>query len=148
MYVCVNFDLVAHRLTPIATMNQRQCLASVVLPFGGGPEGKDPLYIRKGDVVEVNYRALQHLNQTWDADAEVFRPERWQDIRPTWEYTPFGGGPRTCPGQRLVYTETSYIMVRLLREFKKLENRDPEIEWKEEMRLTFQSKNGTLVGLQ
>ena len=68
-------------------------------------------------------------------------------MRPTWEYMPFGGGPRQCPGARLVFTECAYITVRLLREFEKLENRDEEIEWKEQMRMTFQSKHGTLVGL-
>lgn len=35
----------------------------------------------------------------------------------------------------------------MLREFPKLENRDTEMEWKEQMRMTWQSKNGTLVGL-
>ncbi|OCL14662.1 cytochrome P450 [Glonium stellatum] len=137
----------AHRITPIATMNQRQCLESTVLPLGGGKAGQSPLYIQKGNIVEVNYRCMQLSKELWGGGAEEFRPERWQDIRPTWEYTPFGGGPRICPGLRLVYTESGYVTVMLLREFESLENRDPELQWKEEMRLTAQSKNGTLVGL-
>jgi cytochrome P450 monooxygenase len=48
---------------------------------------------------------------------------------------------------RLVFTESSYVLVELLRMFEKLENRDPELEWKEEFRLTAQSKNGCIVGL-
>jgi cytochrome P450 len=128
-------------------MNQRQCLESTVLPFGGGADGKSPLYVEKGNVMEINYRAIHLDKDFWGEDAEVFRPERWETARPTWEFMPFGGGPRTCPGLRLVYTESGYVTVRLLREFSQLENRDPEIEWKEEMRLTFQSKNGTKVAL-
>lgn len=76
-----------------------------------------------------------------------FVPERWDHVRPGWEYTPFGGGSRACPGQRLVFTESAYILVTLLRKFTKVENRDPVLEWKEEMRMTFQSKNGCIVGL-
>jgi cytochrome P450 len=83
----------------------------------------------------------------WGQDVNEFVPERWDHVRPGWEYTPFGGGPRFCPGQRLVFTESAYVFATLLRKFSKIENRDPVVEWKEEMRMTFQSKNGCLVGL-
>lgn len=36
----------------------------------------------------------------------------------SFEYIPFGGGPRICPGQQLALTEASYFTVRLLQEFK------------------------------
>ncbi|ORY19055.1 cytochrome P450 [Clohesyomyces aquaticus] len=109
--------------------------------------GKKPLYVEEGNFVEINYRAMCRDETFWGTDADQFKPERWETTRPGWEYTPFGGGPRTCPGMRLVFTESAYVLVTFLREFKKLENRDPELEWKEEMRMTFQSKNGCLVGL-
>lgn len=83
----------------------------------------------------------------WGKDVNKFVPERWEDKRSGWEYTPFGGGPRSCPGQRLVFTESAYVLVTLLRRFEKVENRDPVVEWREQMRMTFQSKNGCLVGL-
>lgn len=138
--------LLAHRVTPFATLNQRQCLETTVLPFGGGPDGKSPLYVEKGDNVEVNYRAMMRDQTFWGEDADKFVPERWEYVRPGWDYTPFGGGPRVCPGQRLVFTEGAYVLVTLLRRFAEVENRDPVLEWKEEMRMTFQSKNGCLVG--
>ena len=128
-------------------MNQRICLSDTVLPAGGGPDGKSPLFVQKGDIIEINYRAMQRNKDLWGTDAEGFNPDRWGTARPTWKYTPFGGGPRICPGQRLVYTESAYVAVRILRRYAVLENRDPEMEWKEEMRLTFQSKNGTKVAL-
>ncbi|KAH7125253.1 cytochrome P450 [Dendryphion nanum] len=137
----------AHRLTAIVNLNQRVCLNDVVLPCGGGVDGKNPIYFRKGDIIEVDYRTMMRDPTIWGADAEQYVPERWEKIRPTWEYTPFGGGPRACPGMRLVYTECAYTIVRILREFQALENRDEEFEWKEKMRLTMQSKNGTQVGL-
>jgi cytochrome P450 len=68
-------------------------------------------------------------------------------MRPTWEYIPFSGGPRICPAMKLVYAECQYVIVRIVREFSGLENRDPVMEWVEERRLTFQGKNGTKVGL-
>jgi cytochrome P450 len=134
-------------VTAIVNLNQRIALRDVVLPCGGGLDGKKPLYIIKGDMIEVDYRTMMRDPDYWGLDAEQFIPERWEVVRPTWEYTPFGGGPRACPGMRLVFTECAYTIVRIMREFKGLENRDEELEWKEQMRLTFQSKNGTKVSL-
>jgi cytochrome P450 len=125
----------------------RQCLETTILPHGGGLEGKQPLYIEKGDNMEINYRSMMRDALYWGKDVNEFVPERWEHMRPGWEYTPFGGGPRICPGQRLVFTESAYVLVMLLRKFSKIENRDPVLEWKEEMRMTFQSKNGCIVGL-
>lgn len=117
------------------------------MPFGGGSDGKSPLFVEKGDNIEVNYRAMMRDESFWGPDAAQFVPERWFSMRPGWEFTPFGGGPRICPGQRLVFTESAYVLVALLRKFSRVENRDPEMEWKEEMRMTFQSKNGCKVSL-
>jgi cytochrome P450 len=137
----------AHRVTTIATVNQRQCVKTTILPFGGGQDGKSPLYVEKGDLVEINYRSMCRDKSFWGSDADRFKPERWSLVRPGWQYTPFGGGPRACPGMRLTFTESAYVLVTILRMFDGLINRDPEIEWKEECRLTFQSKNGCLVSL-
>jgi cytochrome P450 len=83
----------------------------------------------------------------WGPNADHFIPERWDTIRPSWEYLPFGGGPRQCPGTRLVFTECAFTTVKIMRAFDRLENRDEQFEWKEQMRMTWQNKNGTLVGL-
>lgn len=128
-------------------MNQRVCLTDTILPCGGGAEGKAALYVRKGDIIEVDYRTMMRDKDFWGADADTFEPARWEEIRPTWEYTPFGGGPRMCPGLRLVFTEAAYTAVTMLRAFSHIENRDPEPAWQEQMRLSFQSKNGAKVGL-
>ncbi|KAH7073511.1 cytochrome P450 [Paraphoma chrysanthemicola] len=128
-------------------ISHRQCLETTILPFGGGLGGKEPLYVEKGDNLECNYRAMTRDESFWGGEADRFVPERWEHIRPGWEHTPFGGGPRSCPGQRLVFMESAYVLVNLLRKFSQVQNRDAVLEWREEMRMTLQSKNGCLVGL-
>lgn len=118
-----------------------------MLPVGGGLDNKSPLLVEQGDLIETHFRSQQRDKSFWGDDADEFRPERWATIRPTWEYIPFSGGPRICPAMKLVYTESEYIMARIVREFSGLENRDDVLEWVEERRLTFQSRNGAKVGL-
>ncbi|KAF2662187.1 cytochrome P450 [Lophiostoma macrostomum CBS 122681] len=131
----------------LARHPRRICLKDTVFPCGGGPDGTMPLYLRKGDLIEADYRTMMRDPEFWGPDANEFLPERWQKVRPTWEYTPFGGGPRACVGMRLVFTECAYTIVTIMRDFKALENRDVELEWKEQARMTWESKNGTVVGL-
>ena len=140
-------NTLAHRLTPIAHLNQRICLATTLLPTGGGLHGKSPLLIGKGDIVELNIRAMQRDKSFWGPDAEEFRPDRWTSVRPMWQYIPFGGGPRVCPGMRLVWTECAFVVTTMARQFSEVQNRDTEMEWIEEIRMTAQSKNGTKVAL-
>lgn len=118
-----------------------------MLPRGGGKDGLSPLFVEKGDLIETNFRAQHRDKLFWGEDADDFRPKRWETVRPGWEYIPFSGGPRICPAFRLVYTECEYIMVTVIREFARLENRDEVLEWVEDRRLTYQSLNGAKVGL-
>lgn len=117
------------------------------MPVGGGTDGQNPLLVEKGDLIETHFRSQLRDKSYWGEDADEFRPDRWRSMRPTWEYIPFSGGPRICPALKLVYAECEYVIVRIVREFSGLENRDPVLEWVEERRLTFQGKNGTKVGL-
>ncbi|KAI0015401.1 cytochrome P450 [Xylariomycetidae sp. FL0641] len=137
-----------HRVTPISTVIARQCVREVVLPTGGGADGRAPLYVRGGDVVEMHFRCTLRDRAYWGDDADEFRPERWdqEDRKPTWEYTPFGGGPRVCPGFRLAFAEVAYTLVTMARAFKGLESRDDR-PWTEETRTTFQNLHGTKVAL-
>jgi cytochrome P450 len=83
----------------------------------------------------------------WGDDAETFRPERWEGFESGGHYIPFSAGPRVCPGQQLTLTETAYVLVKLLRAYRDIVNRDPEMVFVEESRLTVESRNGVLVGL-
>jgi cytochrome P450 monooxygenase len=94
----------------------------------------------------MNFRATMRDKDFWGEDADQFRPERWDDLKPMWEYTPFGGGPRVCPGFRLVFAEVAYTMVTILREFERCESRDDR-PWTEETRATLQNLYGCKVAL-
>ncbi|KAL8671455.1 MAG: hypothetical protein Q9168_004043 [Polycauliona sp. 1 TL-2023] len=135
------------RLAPFATFNQRMCLQDTVLPVGGGKDGTEPLFAKRGDVIETNFYAMHRDPDIWGEDSDEFRPERWEEAHSPWAFMAFNGGPRTCPAQQMVYTEAAYVVTRLVQQFARLENRDPCEAWQEEMRLNFQSKNGVKVGL-
>ena len=135
------------RLIVPANRNARLCLEDCVLPSGGGPNGTAPIFIPKGTRVTVNFGAMHRDKGIWGEDADNFRPERWEDLKPGWQYIPFSGGPRVCPGQQIALTETAYVLVRLLQKFESIENRDPVLDFVEQSRLTIESRNGVKVAL-
>lgn len=105
-------------------MQVRYCIKDTTLPLGGGKDGKLPILVRRGDVVQVNKNVMQRDKDVWGEDADEFKPDRWFGLRPYWTFVPFGGGPRRCPAQLLVTTEASYVISRFCRRFKAVENRD------------------------
>jgi cytochrome P450 len=117
-----------------------------IIPRGGGPDGSGPVFVPKGDVVVYWSYAMHRRTDLYGADADEYRPERWETLRPGWEYLPFNGGPRICLGQQYALTEAGYVTVRLLQEFKELVCRD-DGPWRENLTLTLCSLNGTKVGL-
>lgn len=112
-----------------------------VLPVGGGPDGKSPLFVAKHNVVTYSTYVMHRRKDLFGEDAEEFRPERWEKLLPGWEYLPFNGGPRMCPGQKLAMTETSYTIARILTTFSSIESLDHS-EWQEKITLSLKLKNG------
>jgi cytochrome P450 len=117
-----------------------------VLPLGGGEDGQHPLFIPKGTNVGYSPYVMHRRKDIYGPDANEFRPERWETLRPGWEYIPFNGGPRICLGQQYALTEAGYVTARLVQEFATMESRDPG-PWVEQLSLTCSSMNGTKVGL-
>ena len=105
------------------------------------------VFIPKNSVVLYTVYATHRSKKYYGPDAEVFRPERWETLKPSWEYLPFNGGPRICVGQQFALTEASYTLIRLLQEFSALESKDPR-PWAEGLTLTLCSKNGVKVVLK
>jgi cytochrome P450 len=106
------------------------------------------MFIAKGDCIDVVFGAMHYDKDIWGEDADVFRPERWENIKkPGWTYIPFSAGRRVCPGQQITLTENAYVLIRLMRKFKALENRDPVLEFVEQNRLTVESRHGVQIGL-
>ena len=128
------------RLHPVVPINSREAFEDTTLPVGGGPDGRAPLFIKKGDVMGWSVYTMHRRKDYYGVDAEDFKPERWLDdpatgkkgLRPGWEYLPFNGGARICLGQQFALTEASYTTVRLCQAFSGIESRDPGGVWQEE----------------
>lgn len=82
------------RLHPIVPGNARTARHDTTLPVGGGPDGKSPFFVKKGQMVIYSVYTMQRRTDLYGEDAAEFRPERWETIRPSWQYLPFNGGPR------------------------------------------------------
>lgn len=114
--------------------------------MGGGPEGKDPIFVPKGQDVMYSVYSMHRLPEVFGSDSTEYRPERWANLKPRWAYIPFNGGPRICIGQQFALTEASYTVMRIVRRFKNIESQDMQ-PFKEALTLTLASKNGTKVSL-
>jgi len=137
------------RLYPVVPGNARFANKDTTIPLGGGPDGKSPIFIPKGGVVAYSLYTMHRREDIYGPDALEFRPERWapeEGLRPGWGYLPFNGGPRICVGQQFALTEASYTIVRLLQEFKGIEDRDGT-PWIEQLGLTVASANGVKVAM-
>ena len=87
------------RLYPPGPLNSRVATKDTVLPTGGGPHGKDPIAVRKGQTVNLCVYAMQRRLDLWGDDALDFKPERWEKRKLDWTFLPFSGGPRICLGR-------------------------------------------------
>ncbi|XP_010262836.1 PREDICTED: cytochrome P450 90A1 [Nelumbo nucifera] len=79
--------------------------------------------IPKGWKVFASFRAV-HLDENHYKDARTFNPWRWQQSNTGGAatatgnlFTPFGGGPRLCPGYELARVEISVFLHHLVTRF-------------------------------
>lgn len=136
------------RLNPGVTTNERVALHDTILPTGGGASCASPVFIRKGDLATISFYTLQRRKDIWGADAEEWKPERWEGEGvkvPPWTNLPFGGGPRICPGQELGLMQIAFAIARSVREIVGIERRDPVIAFEDLNRVVTVSKNGCKV---
>ncbi|KIW84515.1 hypothetical protein Z517_03765 [Fonsecaea pedrosoi CBS 271.37] len=113
------------RLYPSVPVNVRTATRTTILPTGGGPDRKSPVPIPKGASVAYSVYAMHRRPDLYGMDAELFRPERWDEDMPLnqdltnakWGYLPFNGGPRICLGMDFAVTEAAYTIVRLIQRF-------------------------------
>ncbi|KAI0487509.1 putative monooxygenase [Xylaria cf. heliscus] len=135
-----------HRMYPNNITQVRVCLKDTTLPRGGGSDGQQPIFVRKGDMVQVAKPVLQRDPEYWGNDAEVFRPERFAEKAHFWEFVPFSGGPRRCPAQMMVMTEAAYLVVRLAQVYARIEARD-ENPYHPVLRIGPSNKTGVIIAL-
>ena len=94
----------------------------------------------------MNYYTLHRQPERWGPDAAIFNPDRSDipDKAKTYEYLPFGAGPRQCIGRDKALAEASYVLVRLLQRFTNIESRD-ERDWQGHVQLSAQNAHGCKV---
>jgi hypothetical protein len=109
------------RLHPIVPMNNRLCVKDTTLPLGGGADQRSPIAIRAGQTVVFSVYAMHRRKDLWGEDVMEFRPSRWEQRVPAWQWLPFLGGPRVCIGQQFALTEVGFMLVRLLKAFDAVE---------------------------
>ena len=134
------------RLFPPIATNSRMANKDVAIPYGGGPDGKSPLFMKKNYVVTYSTFVMHRRKELFGEDADEFKPERWEKLRPGWEFLPFNGGPRICPGQRFAITEAGYTTARLVKHFAHITNHDPT-EFREQLTLSLTLNNGVKVAM-
>jgi cytochrome P450 len=136
------------RLYPIVGVNFRRAMRDTTIPRGGGSDGTQPVFVPKGTEVLFPVFTMHRDKDLWGDDADTFRPERWEE-NPihTWDYLPFGGGPRICIGQQFALTETAYALVRLVQHFDEIlpSPEQPEYEPPHRIMLAISAAHGVKV---
>jgi cytochrome P450 len=105
------------RVYPPVPLNNRTAKKTTILPVGGGPDGTDPILVRKGELVVYSQYVNSRVRCIYGQDANDFRPDRWESeelAKIGWAYFPFSGGPRRCLGEDFALMEISYTIVRLI----------------------------------
>ena len=130
------------RVASVVPVNERVCIRDTTLPYGGGEDMTQPVFLRKGQRVLIANHAMQHRPDLYGQDVDEFKPERWVERRVGFEFVPFGAGPRKCIGRKsyinstfyptesdvylateqFALTEAAYVIVRFLQRFDKIEN--------------------------
>ena len=77
--------MVALRLYPLVPQNARMATEDTVLPRGGGPDGKAPVFVKKGQTVAYQVYSMQRRKDLYGPTSDDFDPSRWETIRPGWE---------------------------------------------------------------
>jgi cytochrome P450 len=101
------------RCKPVATFLALQALTDVTI---------DGLHIPAGTPVTVLLRP-KGMEEGEFMDAAQFNPDRWLDYAPGENpqhhkaFSPFGGGPRLCPGRSLALLEIKMAVSMICRHF-------------------------------
>ena len=77
--------------------------------------------VERGSVVQISSWVL-HRDPERYPDPDAFLPERWtpafEASLPRFGYLPFGGGPRTCIGERYAIMESLIVLATIVRDWR------------------------------
>ncbi|KXT07362.1 hypothetical protein AC578_539 [Pseudocercospora eumusae] len=90
-----------------------------VVPPGDGVEVAGR-HFPQGVVLSVPAYVMHHSKEIWGADADEFRPERWQKVteRQKLAFIPFSYGPRACVGRNVAEMELALIVATVFRRYE------------------------------
>lgn len=137
----------ALRLFPLVPMNSRVAVRDSILPVGGGPDGRQPIAIRKGEQAGFSAYVMHRRKDLFGEDSDEFRPARWEGRKLGWDFVPFSGGPRICLGQQYALNEGAFVLVRLLQKFDRVEAMDMTGKIKKGLAIVLSPGDGVKVRL-
>ncbi|WP_339260904.1 cytochrome P450 [Paenibacillus sp. FSL R5-0713] len=97
--------------------------------------GKYPL--KKGESCSILLPQLHRDREAWGEDAELFRPERFEDTTkvPHHAYKPFGNGERACIGMQFALYEATLVLGMVLKHFELIDYSNYELDVKQTLTL-------------
>lgn len=102
---------------------RHHCTSGIGLPrlIPDGSPGVTILghHFAAGTVLSVPTYTMHHSTDIWGADAEEFRPERWETVTPRQKtaFIPFSHGPRACVGRNVAEMEMKLIAATWARRY-------------------------------
>lgn len=120
-------------------LNVRVAFNDVTLPTGGGKSGKEPLAVQKGTTIIYSLMGMQRRKDIYGEDAEVFRPERWEESNINrWHFIPYNHGPRICMGRNFGQQQMKYVLARICQEFEEV--RVPDGQREQQIKIELNTK--------
>ncbi|EIW84585.1 cytochrome P450 [Coniophora puteana RWD-64-598 SS2] len=114
------------RLYPAVPFNVRESKKATV--FAASSATEKPFYIPPKTMVSYSVFLMHRRKDLWGPDADKFDPDRFLDERlhkyltpNPFIFLPFNAGPRICLGQQFAYNEMSFMLIRLLQNFSKVD---------------------------
>ena len=118
------------------TLQQRQAIEDIEVAGYPVPAGR---------VVSIAPYLL-HRDPRWWPEAEMFKPERFEEQPPKYAYIPFGGGPRICIGNSFASMEARLLLATIAQRYKLRLN--PGQQVRPEPLITLRPKNGLPMRLE
>ncbi|KAG8769894.1 hypothetical protein FRC12_004666 [Ceratobasidium sp. 428] len=116
------------RVHPAVTSTMREVTHDVQIPVSKSFKDRNgveqtSIGVQKGDTVFIPILVMNRNKEIWGEDAEVFRPERWdnlpenvKDMPSVWDHLmSFISGPHACIGFRFAIIEMKALLYSLIR---------------------------------
>ncbi|KAI1379835.1 cytochrome P450 [Hypoxylon crocopeplum] len=116
----------ALRLYPAIAVSSRVAKKDTVLPTGGGSDGRQPFAVRRGEEVKYAAYVMHRRHDIWGADADEFRPRRWETRKLGSDIIPFSIGPRTCIGNQFALNQATFVLAKLALRYDRIEHAEAD----------------------